>query len=170
MQNDNYLREEHNGFDSALLNNIETHGWSSVVVFAADGEKDPLLFYTVGLFENFGHAELVLSGLPSRVAMGIVLPLVNRIKMGESFIHGQKNRSSLKNNVPLCFTSIPTKIVSTVLLKTALLSHRPPNALQICWPDKEGFYPWEKGCCLDKSQQQLLGDNPRKQTLFAVPS
>ncbi len=147
--------------DKNLRETIEKHGWASVAVFMVDKDQgQPPLLYTVGLHENFNHPELLLSGIPARTAMGILSPVVDRIKAGESFSHGQMD-SRVLDGYPICFAEIGQKEAATTLLKTKLFSDRLPPALQVFWPDQKGNFPWAPGYALNDSHQQRLGIEPK---------
>ena len=49
------------GRDRDLLLRLEQHGWFVMKVGAGDGE--PAFAYSLGLFENFNHPEIILFGL-----------------------------------------------------------------------------------------------------------
>ncbi len=147
-------------FDKTLLGNIATHGWAPVSVFGGWTEEDsPSLVYTVGLYKNYGHPELLISGIPTRVSLDILAPVVERIKLGESFVHGQMDTWAL-NGCPICFAAIPQKLVSSHMGKSELAYDLPPPALQIYWPDSSGNFPWAPGYSVGSQKQGRFGDEP----------
>lgn len=150
MQKEN----DRNGFDKSVLGLIQEHGWTSIVTLGSDngGLNVPLLVYTVGLYENYGHPELLVSGLSSRSAMEILATIVERIKKGETFSHGRVDDVTVEKNT-VYLHSVPSKIASDVLVKALLLSDQVPPALQVCWSDKK---------------QQILDAPPTKAKLRLV--
>ena len=74
--------------DAKLLETLEKWGWFVTKVGAGDGE--PAFAYSMGLYENFHHPEIVLFGLDLDVMHRLINNAGSRIRDGLKFEEGQK--------------------------------------------------------------------------------
>jgi Domain of unknown function (DUF4262) len=70
--------------DEVIFRNVRKHGCH--IVGIADGE--PPFEFSIGLYLNYGHPELIIFGLPSSNASGIINDVRNRAAAGEKFFDG----------------------------------------------------------------------------------
>lgn len=71
--------------DRKLLADVERHGWHVIGVEEAD--EGPAFAYSIGLYHNFQHPEVILFGLPVRVMHRVINAVGEKIKSGEKFDH-----------------------------------------------------------------------------------
>jgi len=129
--------------DVKLLETLEKWGWFVTKVGAGDGE--PAFAYSMGLYENFHHPEIVLFGLDLEVMHRLINDAGSRIREGLKYEEGQKY-DDLLQSYPCAFRRVnPTRYDG--LLNFAIWyyegSHFP--VLQLIWPDKAGLFPWDDG-------------------------
>jgi hypothetical protein len=104
---------------------IETHGWAMEPVAARTDTEPPLAgyVYTIGYPEVFGFPEVVVFGLTPAAARGL-----------------------FDNELRCMFAPIGDDVVRA-LLGTAVAWRKgaPFAAVQLLWPDRNGFLPTEAG-------------------------
>jgi hypothetical protein len=69
--------------DVTLLETLEKWGWFVTKVGAGDGE--PAFAYSMGLYENFHHPEIVIFGLDLEVMHRLINDVGARIRQGQTF-------------------------------------------------------------------------------------
>jgi Domain of unknown function (DUF4262) len=74
--------------DVDLLKTLEKWGWFVTKVGAGDGES--AFAYSMGLYENFHHPEIVLFGLDLEVMHRLINNAGSRIREGQKYEEGQK--------------------------------------------------------------------------------
>lgn len=123
---------------------IERSGFAIVPIIPVE-KNHPVVAYTVGLVQSFGHPEFVLSGLDIETMGGFFHDLVGRIKDGERFESGQKVEKVANN--PLRLQSVGPKSRQEYLKVCCKIYGGAENfeALQALWPDPQGIFPQEKG-------------------------
>ena len=129
--------------DAKLLETLEKWGWFVTKVGA--GDIEPAFAYSMGLYENFHHPEIVVFGLDLDVMHQIINNAGAGVREGQKFEEGKKY-DDLLQDYPCVFRRVdPTHYDG--LLNYAVWyyegSHFP--ALQLIWPDKAGLFPWQTG-------------------------
>jgi hypothetical protein len=129
--------------DVRLLETLEKWGWFVTKVGA--GDDAPAFAYSMGLYENFHHPEIVLFGLDLEIMHGLINAAGSRIREGQKYDEGQKYGDLL-----LCFRCEFRRVNPTRydgLLNYSIWyyegSHFP--VFQLVWPDKAGLFPWDDG-------------------------
>lgn len=136
---------------------IDEYGFYVQAVFA--DEDSPPYSYTVGL--SFGkdirHPEIVVLGMQPEMAHVILVSVAQRIMAGEKFERTTFDSEVL--NVPAAFRPVMRDGVVEHL--TQALNHAGDvevEAVQLIWPDRDGFFPWQPECAVGvaKSQNALF--------------
>jgi hypothetical protein len=129
--------------DRRILDNVRKHGCH--IVGIVDGA--PEYTFSVGLYLNYGQAELVIFGLPGRDAASVINDIRDRAAAGQKFVAGDVC-DDLFTDTRLAFVEVPAKAYRPYF-GTALwfygTARRPFPILQIVWPDHVGLLPWEPG-------------------------
>jgi hypothetical protein len=91
-----------------LAANIQKHQW---LVFNITGSSEAELrfSYTVGLFETFGHPEVVISGLPNDVALAILNDIGSDVAKGVSR-EAEVLYDDILAGYPCVFKPVPTHV------------------------------------------------------------
>jgi hypothetical protein len=129
--------------DVKLLETLEKWGWFVTKVGAGDSE--PAFAYSMGLYENFHHPEIVLFGLSLEVMHRLINDAGSRIREGLKYEEGQKY-DDLLQSYPCAFRQVnPTRYDG--LLNFAIWYYEGLHfpVLQLVWPDKAGLFPWDDG-------------------------
>jgi len=132
--------------DQRLLRNVREHG-CHLMGIGGDAEG-PGYVFSIGLYLNYAHAELVMFGLAGSDAAKVINVIRDRAAAGRSYAAGD-----VCDDLPLerkvCFVEVPLQAYPAYL-GTAIWFYaklpRPFPCLQIVWPDQEGRFPWETGC------------------------
>jgi hypothetical protein len=144
--------------DEIVLRNVRKHGCH--IVGLPDGERGPGYAFSVGLFANYSHPELVIFGLGSDTSVKIINDVRDRAAAGHKFVDGDISDDILEGGYKVCFWDVPLKAYDSYL-GTAIWfyakSPRPFPCLKIIWQDRHGRFPWEPECIPEvKADQPLL--------------
>jgi hypothetical protein len=141
--------------DETILRHIRNHGCSVVDI----PDADPPFSFSVGLFGNYGHPELIIFGQRSDDACILINLIRDRAAAGHRFADGEIADDILLDGYKLCFWNVPL-LVYPKYLGTAIWFYRksgPFPCLQIIWPDLNRRFPWEAECIPEvKADQPLL--------------
>ena len=121
---------------------IEKFGWSAIYVYP--DASNPVPFgYTVGMMETYGHPELIVYGLGTEDAHGVLRNAARLIKNGEVLTDGE----SYKEIVDEPYSIEARSHHSGPPMNWATKYYdQETEAIQLVWPDKEGLFPGEEGC------------------------
>ena len=138
--------------DETIVHNVRKHGCHIVGIW--DGE--PRYSFSVGLWLNFGQAELVIFGLEGRDAAGVINNVRDCAAAGRGYAAGDVC-DDLLVDTRVCFVEVPLRLYDKYL-GTAIWfyqkSPRPFPCLQMVWSDGKGRFPWESGYDLSLKQYQ----------------
>lgn len=129
--------------DEKLIADIEQYGFAVIMMEATDYQ--PSCAFTVGLWKNFNHPELICFGLPINTLHSILNVGGDLIKKGICF--------KVEVNYDVFFENGSTQLVQVnpVSIKDyfgyAIWFNQTSNfpALQLVWTDRHNRYPWEDG-------------------------
>ena len=125
-----------------LADNIKKHRW---LVFSVVGDAQPLYSYTVGLFETFGHPEIVLSGLDIDLAQDLLNDIGNAVAQGLVRIPDRLYDDVL-DSYPCLFKAVPVTTYEQYFGR-ALVFYGDTlfPVLQCLWPDAQSRFPGDEG-------------------------
>lgn len=134
---------------------IEEHGWW--VGLLEEEEGQPSFAYTIGLFETFGHPELMVFGLPVGTMHGILNQCGALIRDGARFVDGSSSEDVL-NGYTVRFRAVTAKESYAAYLGYAsgFYAERDFSVLQCVWPDKAHRFPGEAGVASFMTEKQPL--------------
>lgn len=127
---------------------IETRGWAIEPV-AADPDAAPprgAFAYTIGLESTFGFPEVVVFGLTPVAASGLLGEVVDLLRSGTQLPVGALFVGLLDNDLRCAL--LPVDVTEHLeLFETASAWHRRTTfgVVQLVWPDRNGWMPWESG-------------------------
>lgn len=123
---------------------IETHGWALEPVPVQPPR--PGYAYTVGLETTFGFPEVVIFGLTPVAARGLAGMIVDLLYDGVAIPVGPLFQGLLDNGLRSAL--LPVDLDEHLdLFDTATAWHRRTSyrVVQLAWPDRNGWLPWESG-------------------------
>jgi hypothetical protein len=129
-----------NDYDDEVINNIAERGWH---VANVTNEKGPGWSFSIGLYQTFGHPEIIVFGLGTELGHQVIDGLGHRIKAGNR-IAAEHEYGDILANVRCIFKPVRRKWYEW-LLGYARWYYEGDDfpVLQCLWPDKEQNYPWE---------------------------
>lgn len=131
---------------------IEERGYD--FQFVLPGEDSPPYIYTVGLSETFHHPEIYLVGLPPEHAAPLIDDIVVRIAAGERFDQPTYVEDLIQFDMPVRPMTDAT-VAEHAGTGWEVLGG-PFKAVQLFYPDKSGFVPWEPECAPHYADPQLF--------------
>ena len=130
--------------DEKLLADVQEHGWQ-VVLIEADAEG-PGFAFSVGLYETFGHAEVILFGLEVGIMHRLINAIGEQVRAGDRYEHLDEADDLLESE-NVCFRTVERRHYREYL-GCALWFYQGDQfpALQCFWTDAESRYPWHPKC------------------------
>lgn len=132
----------HNCIDEdKLLADIEKFGWTVLMVPAS--EYLPSFAYTVGLWKNYKHPELISFGLSIKTLHSILNIGGEIIKSGKSILVN-KNYSNFFENGSAQFLKVDNRNIADYFGYAIWFSKEEAfSALQLVWTDRNNKFPWD---------------------------
>jgi hypothetical protein len=129
--------------DAKLLEVLEQSGWFVTKVGATDYE--PAFAYSMGLYQHFGHPEIILFGLDLAVMHRLINDVGERIRQGRRYEEGNRY-DDLLAGYQCEFRRVDPRHYDE-LLSWAVWYYTGSQfpVLQLTWPDPTGVFPWEEG-------------------------
>jgi len=118
---------------------MEKPGWGVMSVFGS--ETTPPFSYTIGLWQNYAHPEIIVLGLPQQAAHAILNIVARRVKDGEAFGYDCAY-DQIAANYPARFRPAPSDNGYYFGMAKRVYG-KPFEARQLVWTDKHGHFPWE---------------------------
>ena len=136
-----------------LAANIKQHRW--LVFNIMEGtETEPAFSYTVGLFETFGHPEVVISGVKQEAVMNILNEIGHGVSKGLKREPGVLYDDVL-DDYPCVFKPVPSQLYEAYFGRALVFYEGPAfPVLQCVWPDALKRFPGDPGYTL--STQEVL--------------
>ena len=133
--------------------NIAKFGLQVIMVNGTD--YSPSFAYSIGLFETFGHPELICFGLPGSLGHEIINDVAELIKRGE-IISTQIIYRSIFNESKAAFLSVDERNIGDYF-GAALNYYKEKKftVLQLVWTDRNDKFPWE-----ENFEEKFLFDQP----------
>lgn len=127
---------------------IDTNGWALEPV-AARHDTDPPTpgyAYSIGFPARFGFPEVMVVGLTPAAANGLVELVAGLLDGGTEIPVGTDLVGLFDNDLRCRFAPLGAEVVAA-LMGTAVAWHRGAafEAVQLLWPDRNGFLPSEAG-------------------------
>lgn len=144
--------------DQKARDAIKEHGWHDTAVFPTkeDPHGSPYFNYTAGLVE-MNHPDLIIVGMPHKVAHHVLWVCFRRIRAGYRFTPDTYATEVLEGlRVAVLEVLDPLNDVAPMTLTDRLYGQ--VEGVQIVWPDAEDKFPWDED--FDETfadQQPLLG-------------
>ena len=141
--------------DRKVLADVAEHGWHGVWIPEEAGT--PGWTFSVGLSHTYGHAEIVVFGLPSPTAHAMIANAVVDIEAGKSFMPSSSSDAILEGYT--CSFRSVHRNWHAPLLGLALWFYGEPQveALQCLWPDRDGHLPDSESCSSSvRARQPML--------------
>jgi hypothetical protein len=149
---------DHKGFDrEEIVSHIEKYGCHVVMVI---GDHLPGFAYSIGLYEKFGHPEIICFGMDLKVMASMINEVCYLLNEGR-FFEPYKPYDDFLENVNIQFVPVDKGSYDDYFgLGIKYYKGNNFSAMQMVWPDKENKFPWEEVFYKPwKFQQPLLDRN-----------
>lgn len=127
---------------------IETAGWAIEPV-PADASVDPpspAYAYSIGLPAAVSFAEIAVFGLTPSASKGLIDLVVTQLRGGVEIPLGVELVGLLDNDLRCCFAPIADdQCVRWFPTAVAWYQGEPFEVVQLIYPDRQGFLPYEDG-------------------------
>lgn len=139
-----------------LVDDVEAYG-RHIIQVRPDNEI-PGWSYTIGLYENFGQAEVIVVGLKEDTAHFVLNEVCGLYRSGTVFREGHR-QSNLLESVDCEFRTVEKRWLEAGVMGYANWFYGSPEypVLQCVYPDLKGVFAWEDGFDTSwRSRQALL--------------
>jgi hypothetical protein len=123
------------------------------------GEKQPPFSFSIGLFANYDHPELILFGMRGENASAIINEVRDHVRAGRKFADGDISDEILADDYKVCFWTVPLMVYPRYLGRALWFYEKCPAVfpcLQIIWQDANRRFPWEAECEPEVKEDQPL--------------
>ena len=142
--------------EQKLLDDVAEFGWHCMKV-SGDTEHEPFT-YTIGLFQSYGHPELLIYGLPGEVAHSVLTIAANAAAAGKP-LSMAKPTEELLEGYSCVFVSVPrAEYAEHVGFARWYYEGDDFPVEQVVWPSKAGLFPWHPNASAAfRAKQPVLG-------------
>jgi len=132
--------QEHNSIEDKLIEDVKKSGWSVMLIEATD--YLPSFAYTVGLWKNYNHPELIAFGLTTKTLHSMLNIGGELVKSGNALKIGRDYDEFFNNGEAQFVTVDPRNLEDYFGYSIWLNKTNVFPALQLVWTDRNGNYPW----------------------------
>jgi len=126
--------------EKKLLADIKKTGWH-VIIVPAD-EEGPGFAYSIGLYETFGHPEIIILGLKGEVAHGLINRIGDAVRQGKKFT-SEKFYSGIVEGFKCFLLAVAEKNYEEHVGYARWYYGKPFPLLQCIFPTATGKFPWQ---------------------------
>ena len=142
------------GDDQKLLDDVAKYGWHVIKVL--DQSDAPGWAYSVGLFQNFDHPEIIVFGLEPDLMHSMINSIGDGVRSGKTFEIDHKY-PDLIDPYSCTFKSVALLWRDYFLAFASGFYNGGDYPVQQCfWPDFDSRFPWESNFCEDLISAQPL--------------
>jgi Domain of unknown function (DUF4262) len=134
---------------------VQEHGWS-VQLIPEGGDGEPAFAYSVGLHKTVGAGELIVLGLGLDSMGAMINRLGDKLRAGERPRPGE-DIDEILEGFPVRLRRVATRQDERAHVGYALWFNGGADfpLWQVLWPDREGRFPGEPGCTVERWQPLL---------------
>jgi hypothetical protein len=142
---------------SKIQENIDQYGWHIISVLADD--IGPSFSYSIGLYESFGHPEVIFVGLKIELAQILINNIGHSIKEGVTYDQ-DKFYTDILDNYECRMLKVHGSNYDEYVGQAQNHYNGPFPLLQCVYPTINGVFPWDKEWPSDLlSVQPLLSED-----------
>ena len=138
------------------LTDIKEHGLH--VIHVLEDDKGPSFTYSVGLYHNYQHPEIIMIGLKQDLAHILINNIGHDVKHGQAYKSGHFYKDIL-DNYECLMIKVDEKYYDEYLGQASrFYKNNNFPILQCIYPTIKGIFPWEEDWPEEiKNLQPLLG-------------
>ena len=144
--------------DDKLIEDIREYGWHVVKVFSRTG--GPGFAYSIGVFETFGHPEILIVGLALETMHLLINNIANDVKSGKTF-ENLRDYDDILDGYKCAFRRV-TRGHYKDLFGWAISHYQGIDfpVLQCVWPDRNHNFPWAAEASSQFREDQPVYSSP----------
>lgn len=148
--------------DAIVTENIAKYGWHVMMVHGTEDDLAPTFAYTVGLHENYGHAEVIVSGLNDdpRFMHRILNNIGKDVREGHTYLPLTASDDILTGHACWFLPVHPSRYGESVVQAVRHYGGTSFPVLQLVWPSTKGVFPWDPDCDPELAALQELWVDP----------
>lgn len=132
---------DHNDNLDKFLENIQEYGLTVILIQATD--YLPSFGYTIGLWKNYNHPEIICFGLKLETLHIVLNDVADLVKSGE-IIQLNTNYFEIFESSKAEFISVDGKYFDDYFgTAINIYGHENFKAIQLIWTDRNNKFPWE---------------------------
>ncbi len=136
--------QDHNCIDDdKLLDDVKKFGWTVMLIDATN--YLPSVAYTVGLWKNYNHPELIAFGLTTKTLHSILNIGGELVKGGNTLKTGRDYNDFFDRGKAQIVQIDPRNLKDYFGYAISFNRTSDFPALQLIWTDRNNKYPWETG-------------------------
>lgn len=142
--------------EEKIKSDVKKYGWH--VALFEETDNEPSFAYSIGFWQTFGHPEIIIFGLSLENLHTLINTAGEKIKDSKKLeIH--EDDFDFLEEFPVQFISVSSENFKDYFgYGMWFYNYQPFPALQLIWPDKNGFFPWHEGCDKKMKSEQPLMD------------
>ncbi|WP_165244365.1 DUF4262 domain-containing protein [Paludisphaera soli] len=121
---------------------IARHGWH--VIKVPDDAEGPGFAYNIGFHMTFDHPEVIVFGLDLDIMHRMINNLGFELRAGARFGPGDRC-SEVLETCEVAFQAVARRHYDEYFGFGIRIQGEAFEAIQMCWPDARGRFPWESG-------------------------
>jgi hypothetical protein len=156
-----FMRRPKDEHEEKVISDVKKNGLS--IMHVLGDEEYPRFSYSIGLFENYLHPEILIIGLKHDLAQILINNMAHDIKHGKVFTAKEYHEDVLDNF--LCYFDVVPKSEYKDHVGWAIWFYEGTDfpLIQCVYPTVEGKFPWDKDFPKDAEFFcQMLIDPPRE--------
>jgi hypothetical protein len=144
--------------EQRIINDVEEFGFH--IALLPEDDYLPGFAYTIGLYQTYGHAEIICFGLKPQV-MGIILNHAGDLIKSGTVLKPYQDYPGFLEGYPIQFLPVQKEHYPDYVGYAGWFNQNWEfPLLQLVWTDKQSLYPWQEGFNSNwKFKQPLLDRN-----------
>ena len=135
------LEDEH---ERKILHDVQEHYVHIIWVPAGEADDEPMFAYTVGLWHQDRHPELLMSGQKPELMHRALNAAVDWLRAGHRLTPGMAVEGVI-GGFPTAVEALTPQAVDETATYSSWFHRRRMDAVQLVWTDLDGIWPWQPG-------------------------
>jgi Domain of unknown function (DUF4262) len=134
--------DNYSNVESSIFKDVATVGWSVILIEATD--YLPSFAYTIGLWKNYHHPEIIAFGLTIKTLHAILNIACEEIKNGKTYT-SDVSYPDIFDNSDARFVPVDSRNINDYFGYAIWFNEGIDfPALQLVWTDRNNKFPWEE--------------------------
>lgn len=130
--------------DKKVISDVDEHFVHIICVSAGAGPEEPAFAYTVGLWHQARHPELVMSGQKPELMHRSLNAAAEWVRAGRRLTPGM-SLEGLIGGFPVAVEEMTRQAADETVRQSSWFHRGPVDAVQLVWTDLQGVWPWQPG-------------------------